>query len=105
MEDSPAFGAIVAEDDHPVLLDRLAVGFALGFALGGRAIFADLTGLDDAVGELDTPFPGRERAIGRGRVAGRSEGEHEDGNGGEMKAWSEHEGLLAAMLVRSSLNY
>ncbi len=104
MEDSPAFGAIVAEDDHPVLLDRLAVGFALGFALGGRASFADLTGLDDAVGELDAPFPGRERAIGRGRVAGRSEDEHEEGGGGGMKAWIEHGGLLAEMVGCTSLD-
>jgi hypothetical protein len=76
MEDSPAFGAIVVEDDHPVLLDRLAVGFALGFALGGRAISADLTGLDDAIGELDVPFPGRQAAFRRGRVPCLLDAEH-----------------------------
>src|SRR6516162_7498235 len=70
----PTFGAIVVESDHDraVLVDRLAVGFAIRFALRGRAVFADLTSLDDAVGELDAPFPGRERAFQRGRVAGRS---------------------------------
>jgi hypothetical protein len=43
------FGAIVVEDDHDryVLVDRPAVGFALDFALEGRAVFVDRTRLDE----------------------------------------------------------
>jgi predicted nucleic acid-binding protein len=47
-----------------------------GNAARCRAVFANLTALDDAVGELDAPFPDRQTALERGLAAGRCKGEH-----------------------------